>query len=159
MPKAPNPDRLAAIRQTANHNNAVNEHTNAVGGRNNAINEAHNSDTSSASESEDEPVRGRAKRNSHKAHSAMLSNPKRFRFYPSQWRMVLDAAKWEFRLWMTEECGFPVPSDLEHRKIVGTCLTNQLFEFQQSGGRVEDGTSLDLYLLITDLFPRILPEV
>jgi hypothetical protein len=59
-------------------------------------------------------------------------------FYPSQWRDVLEEAKWKFRLWLLTEC--PFPDRKIHFKKAEDCIEEALTEHWENGGGVEPGT-------------------
>ena len=124
VPRAPDPDHLHRIRKSR-------------------LNDRHDETESSADESEMSDTqstrRPRAKRNSRRAYRATSDDAKRFRFYPDQWRKVLDKAKDRFRLWMVTECGFPNKKNGAHRLAAGNHIRQALFKHQEDGGRVEDG--------------------
>jgi hypothetical protein len=125
VPRPPSPSRLCDIQQAGRGHNA---------GVEDADDE---SEPDSATES---AQKTRAKRNSHKAYSKTANDPAQYRVYPMQWKKVLGKAQALFRLWMTMEYGYPNKNDADHQKAAGDCLRQAIFEHQENGGRVEEGT-------------------
>ena len=127
-PRPPKPKRLRDIRRSGQQRQSSDVGDNVT-------------DAGSGSESDDESSqKARAKRHSQKAYNRTSDDPKRFRYYPPQWRKVLTRAKNNFRLWMATECGFPDKSNQEHYKAVTDCLHRALYAHQEGGGRVEHGS-------------------
>jgi hypothetical protein len=124
VPKPPAPSHLAAIRQS---------------GQAQASGDSDDGSSKSGTESDSHrQKKSRAKRHTHGPYSATSTNPKRLRYYPSQWRDVLEEAKFKFRRWLGITNAFPDPKNEEHRKVAAECISQAIFEHQESGGRVED---------------------
>ena len=81
----------------------------------------------------------RLRQHSQKSHSGHSTDPNRLRFYPSQWRDVLDnAIKW-WRLWMVLSCAFPNRGNHNHSDMAIECIVKALDEHQKNGASVESG--------------------
>jgi hypothetical protein len=79
----------------------------------------------------------RTKRHSKTPYGGKEALPTQLQFYPSQWRDVLEQAKWKFRLWLSTEC--PFPDRLKHISEAEDCIDEALAEHKEDGGRVEPG--------------------
>lgn len=69
--------------------------------------------------------------------------PTQLQFYPSQWKDVLEASKWKFRIWMSTVKAFP-----NRRKDMDEamdCLTSAIAEHQEEGGLLEPGIQYILF--------------
>ena len=93
-------------------------------------------DDAAESDSSEEPVKKRAKRNLQH-HDA---KPTQLQFYLGHWCDVLEQAKEFFRLWMIKECPFP-QRDL-HLVNAEASLKAAMEEFEENGSLVEDGKGM-----------------
>jgi hypothetical protein len=121
-PRPPNPARLNSIRQatqpTADERLARDA-------------EIHESDSDTAA---DIP---RARRHSKTPYGGNPALPTQLHFYPSQWRDVLEQAKWKFRIWLSMHC--PFPDREKHIANAEDCIDEALAEHKADGGGVEPG--------------------
>jgi hypothetical protein len=94
---------------------------------------------------DDNLPKSRAKRHSQKAYTGKVSDPKKFGFYPPQWRDILEAAQKKWRLWMGQVCGFPDKQNPEHLDEALDCVERSLSEHTNNGGRVEKGMNKEFW--------------
>jgi hypothetical protein len=79
----------------------------------------------------------RARRHSKTPYGGNPALPTQLHCYPSQWRDVLERAKWRFRLWLSTQC--PFPDRDRHISEAEDCIDEALAEHMANGGGVEPG--------------------
>src|ERR1700741_359828 len=106
-PRPPDPKCLQAIRQRAWM----------------PVHDDGSDDEGSENDSDTGPAaQTRAARHSQQVYSSTTDNPKQLHFYPPFWRGILSDSKDYTRAWMATECGFPNPSNPDHRNAVVGCI-------------------------------------
>jgi hypothetical protein len=127
-PRAPDPDQLRVIRAG---------HVTMDVDINDDAEETTNDST------DDDRCKPRAKRHSQKPYTGRTKDPKKFGFYPPQWRDVLEAAQKKWRPWMVLVCAFPDREEDDHLKEALLCVTRSLSDHTENGGKVEKGMNND----------------
>jgi hypothetical protein len=126
-PRPPNPKQLNTIRSHQRDMDIDDGHINEPSGNDSG-------DEADSTTGNDRP--SRAKRHTRKPYMGSTNDPKKFGFYPPQWRDVLEAARKKWRCWIAYECAFP---DREHMTKALECIVEALSEHQELGKRVEPG--------------------
>lgn len=104
------------------------------------------SDESTNDESDSNTTKnGRVKRHSRVPYTERIPQPTQLKFYPSQWREVLENAKNNYRLFLVGT--YPWPERTKDLKECADCLTEALTRHEEDDREVKEGKNLsDRYL-------------
>jgi hypothetical protein len=135
-PRAPDTERLRRIRQDGERGASVLSFD---------LNRLHGADGSAGipegqlSTSQHTGQRPTGRRQCGANSGARSDDAKQLRYYPPQWRVVIEAAKMKLRTWIAVKFAFPLNTDQEFIRIVVTFLRDAKCEHEAAGNSLEHG--------------------